>query len=275
MLHPGGRVLLMRWAVLCCLLPLAACQEPVEPADADWFASKSWDDGAAVICVYKGRVNKYGTWRDAEARDYLIREYLDPNELTKRDTPDKRAIPVIKANRHVSFNTGTYDYRLMSSLFFTRKEGSLVKAVGSSQDGCGLTFQNWDRRGRLHFNSYWEGEGRGTRTLAKDENTFFRDELSYVAQTFGNGGAIALYPSLVRSKIGDLKTIGATVVRRGSTVRVQSGGKLLAEFLYDDEGFLKSWTIEGTEQFSRVVKRRSYYWNHTAPGDKKLLESAK
>ena len=134
----------MRRAALLAALALAACEEgPV--ATADWFASESWDDGAAVVCVYRGRFKKYGAWREAEARDYLIREFLHPEELTKRDTPQPEHVRVIKANRHVAFNTGTYDYRLMASLFFARDTARLVKAVASSQDGCGLTFQRWDR----------------------------------------------------------------------------------------------------------------------------------
>lgn len=131
----------MRFALLLVFAVLASCED--HAPDAGWFARKSSDDGKAVVSVFKGRWKQYGYWRDAEIRDYLIREYFDPDELTKRD--QETSLHVLKANRRVTFSTGTYDYRLMSSLFFDRATGRLVKGVGTSQEGCGIAFLRWDR----------------------------------------------------------------------------------------------------------------------------------
>ena len=43
-------------------------------------------------------------------------------------------IPVLKANRCTSFTTGSYGYDLMSSLWFRRSDGSLLKGRGALQD---------------------------------------------------------------------------------------------------------------------------------------------
>jgi len=261
-------------------LGLTACEEPegARP-DAEWLRDESWNDGAAVVSVYEGRVYRYGHWRAAEARDYVIREYFDPDELTKRDR--KTDLPVLKANRHVTFNTGTYDYRRMVSLFFDRRDASLVKAVGSSQEGCGLVFLRWDRNARrLLWDSYWEGEGRGGRDLAKSAGEYFVDELSYVARGLEEGAEVTVRPTLARNRVGAGRARKLTVKRDGRAVRLVDGdGVQQARFEFDDGGDLVRWRIvdaqkgpgEGAEEFERTVRRRLYYWQKTDPEDERLL----
>jgi len=262
----------MRSAALL-LLAFAACDDG-NPVDADWFGSASWNDGKAVVSVFRGKWKRYGEWRDAEAREYLIREYLHPEELAKRDRIDDSLVPVIKANRHVAFNTGTYDYRLMRSLFFDRATGGLVKAVGSSQDGCGLTFQRWDRNRRERvFDSYWEGEGAGARNVGRKGGALFMDELPYVAARLPSGAKVTvLTPSFLDNRLGS-EVAAEHVIEGDARKRMlkTSAGALVATYEYDDEGFLSAWRIEGQQEFERVVKRRLYYWEQVGRADERLL----
>jgi len=243
------------------------------PVDTAWLADSSWSDGAAVVSLYHGRIKRYGAWREAEVRDYVIREYLDPEELTKRDAVGPGLIPVLKANRMTSFLTGTYPYRRMASLFFDRRDGSLVKGVGSSQDGCGIAFYRWDRNRRaLSYDTYWEGEGAGSRPMPKRGDEFFEEEIPFLAASLKAGATITVYSSLTRNKLGRDGPVRLTVARRGGrTTLAAADGTVWGSFVVDGKGSLESWTITGKQEFSRTVKKRLYYWELTKPGDEKLL----
>lgn len=257
-------------------LALVAAGQDREPAvSAAWLASKAWDDGAAIVSVFEGRVRRYGQWRPAEARTYVIREYFDAEELTKRDREDPALVPVLKANRLTSFLTGTYPYRLMHSLFWDRRTGELVKATGSSQEGCGLAFQRWDRRARaLRYDTYWEGEGAGERALPMEGGAeFFEDELPFLGASLEDGRTITVYPTLTASNLRGWAGRKLVVARDGTTCTLSTpDGARWARFEYDETGALLRWSIEGREEFERKVKKRLFYWNHTGNGDEDLLQ---
>ncbi|MEM8882856.1 MAG: hypothetical protein AAGD14_02160 [Planctomycetota bacterium] len=264
----------MRFAWI--LIPvLAACWLFMGPArgesksapDADtaWLSDKSWDDGAAFVSVFRGRIQWYGEFREAEVRHYVVREFLDPDQLVKSDSPDDKSIPVIKANTLISFNTGTYPYRQMATLFFHRKTGVLVKGMGTSQEGCGTSMQRWDWSGTFRWDTYWDGEARGERALAKPANLFFPEELPFVAGLL-KPQSVEVLPPLVRSRIRPWTKSAGELTRDGRTTRI---GK--SEFRYDAGGFLESWTIPGREEFRRVTKKKLYYWDYLRNGDEKVL----
>jgi hypothetical protein len=259
------------------LLLLAGCEEEPLLADTAWLRAKAWDDGKAVVSVYRGRYLRYGAWRDAEVRDYLVREYLHPGELTKRDQPTPDCLPVLKANRQLTFDTGTYQYRFMHSLFFHRETGSLVKAVATSQDGCGIVFLRWDARDRtLRFDSYWEGEGAGGGDLPKEGRSFFADEVAFLGGMLGDGVRINVHPALLRNRVGAPGPLAPatplTVARTGRTCELKDAlGKVVAEYGYDADGFLERWEIAGQQEFRRVSRARLYYWDFTKPGDERRL----
>jgi len=264
--------MLLPIALTALLLPLATGGEELEwRVDAAWFADEAWEDGAAVVSVFHGKFRKYGVWRDAEVRDYVIREYLDAEELTKRDR--ETDLRVLKANRLVRFQTGTYEYRLMASLFFDRGDGRLVKATGSSQEGCGIAFQRWDRNARsLSHDTYWEGEGAGSRDFPKEGHTFFVDELPFVAPRLAAGTPITVFPSLTNSNLRGFRGRAFRVQRSGSTTDlVADDGTTWATFTVDGDGHLLAWTVAGEQEFRRTARKRMYYWEHTAPGDEELL----
>jgi hypothetical protein len=237
----------------------------VDPA---WLKSGSWDDGKAVVSVFRGRIKWYGEWRDAEVRHYLVREYMHPKQRVKQEPPAEDSIPVLKANVLISFETGTYPYRQMCSMFFDRGTGALVKAVGSSQEGCGASFQRWDGTNqRLTYDTYWANEGAGSRELDKRGTRLFVDELPILAGSL-RPGRVQLLPSLMLSSVRDRSVSDANVTREGDVVEIGA-----RRYRLDQEGFLDGWTVPGQEEFRRVAKKRLYYWQHSGNGDEKLLEA--
>jgi len=254
------------------LLVAAACGDDDADGGRFAFASKDWDDGKAVVSVFRGQFKRYGKWRPAEVRDYIIREYLDPDELTKRDVRKPGLLPVLKVNRQITFTTGTYDYRLMHSLFFHRETGELIKAVGTSQEGCGIAFQRWDRSGRFSFDTYFEGEGRGEKDMPRTGP--FVDEVPFLGERLEAGATYEIAPSLLRNSLrAGAETRSWKLERRNQRRCIwrAKSGAVAAEFVYDSAGFLLSWKIAGAEEFVRVARTRMYYWEHTGPGDEKKL----
>jgi len=237
----------------------------VDPA---WLTDKSWDDGAAAVSVFRGKLKWYGEWREAEIRHYVVREYMHPKQLVKQEPPAKDSIPVLKANVLISFETGTYPYRQMCSMFFDRRTGALIKAVGSSQEGCGASFQRWDRESRrLSYDTYWANDGAGSREIDKRGARLFVNELPILAGIL-RPGRIQLLPSLVLSSVRNRSVSDANVTRSGDVVEIGA-----RRYRFDTEGFLDSWTVPGEEEFRRVAKKRLYYWQHSGNGDEKLLEA--
>lgn len=260
----------------------AGCRDAAEPAapsglDAAWFSSTVWDDGLALVNVYDGQVLQYGTWRDAQVRDYLVREHHDPVERTKRDRLRPDLVQVLKAHRMLAFETGTYGYRRASTLFFRRADGRLTKALGSGQDGCGLTVQRYDDDpGLLRFDSYWEGEGRGERPLRLGAGDHLEDELPFVLFGSAQGRSIRRFPSLTASSLRGWRGPPPTFsVRRSDRTDapgvvvslVDAAGGDAATYVYDADGTLASWRVEGAEAFERRASRRFAYWEKTSPQD--------
>lgn len=258
----------------------------------------------ALVSTFSGRVQRYGVWREATVRDYLVREYLDPVSFTKRDNPQGDEIAVLKANRLMEFSTGTYDYRLMGSYLFDRAEETLVWGKGVCLNACGIVVQVWDHHGeRLQSDSYWEGEGRASAPLPAGD-WYFADTLPFVATRLADGAEIRVLAPLVAPRstlvpegaVGEAAGVGfgdlcaecarpgdvgyafgddpRTIVP-GRTLRVARHGRVtqllgedgnaVASFRVDDNGHLESWTLVGEQEFRRSNQFRGPYWQMTGP----------
>lgn len=282
--------------------PLGVSAKPADPA---------WDDGMAVVLSFTGRVKRYGEWQQAQAQDYIVREHLDPRDLTKRDQPGEDAIPVLKHNRLMAFITGSYGYRFMSSVWIRRDNLELVKASGSCQNACGMVFQRYDASSReLITDSYWEEEARASARLDPDPSFRFADEIPLllpllpadaelrvfaalssprsILQPSPGDGSEAIPPLGIEDRCiecedpsarppssGDPRRIrygDARIERRGNAVAVLApDGALAGTFAYDDDGFLLSWSIPDQQEFTRIAHFRGPYWQRTSSADRALL----
>src|SRR3990172_4790915 len=92
--------------------------------------------------------------------------------------------PVLKLNAIRDFQTGIYDYNVMTSAFLRVERGwPVVKISFSAQDWCGQVYhQLLPRNGRVEgvFHSYFEGEADGREDLALPAGGVFEDALPIV-----------------------------------------------------------------------------------------------
>lgn len=93
--------------------------------------------------------------------------------------------PVMKVNEFCRIPTDNYPYHYLTSLFFRRQDPmQLHKLTTSSQEWCGNTFKALTEEPeayRMSYNSYWDGQGSGQRTLPLD--VLLEDALPYTLRS--------------------------------------------------------------------------------------------
>ena len=130
-----------------------------------------WGDGRAELSSYRIEQPRYGEQRAAYGVLIFVTEELNRHTRVKVEspTPDSDRIYVLKLNNVLKFNTGIYDYAVMTSVFSAVEPVrggapfELQKLSLSSQEWCGHVFEEVhvdpdEVRGDL--NSYFEREGR-------------------------------------------------------------------------------------------------------------------
>lgn len=150
------------------LLALAAVAEPASPP-AGGFDSKRfgdyWHQGKAELTRYSLEQARYGEIHRGEAVLIFVTEPFLPDKQVKLERGDpSKGVPVLKLNSVKKFFTGIYPYSLMTSTFtpVDFRRSPTLKVVSSSQEWCGMTFTQLNRRGPRQeglLRSYFEEEG--------------------------------------------------------------------------------------------------------------------
>ena len=153
------------------LVSIVSATVAVAPTQGDSKFYAHWGDGQAEISSYAVVQPRYGEQRDGYGVLIFVTEELNRKTLIKVESPqpaDQR-IYVLKLNNVLKFNTGIYDYSVMTSVF-SAVEGyergqdfELCKVTLSAQEWCGHVFdESRIHNGRLEgaLNSYFESEGR-------------------------------------------------------------------------------------------------------------------
>jgi len=167
----------LRWAALAALLGPAACATPSPGAGASAPAAarptapleptfwKHWSDGNAEVSGYTLTQPRYGALRSGYAVAIYVTEPYSRSAFVKAnryapDDPDQTT--VLKLNLVRKFQTGIYDYSLMTSVFSVPTEAfAPLEVTFSSQEWCGHVFDQVQRSATglaLDVNSYFEGE---------------------------------------------------------------------------------------------------------------------
>ena len=146
-----------------------------------------WFDGKAELAGYALTYPRYGELRRGTAVSIVVTERLDPQTRIKAERDPGRGVPVIKLNLIEDFQTGVYDYNLMTSAFVTTAESSTLGAAGlpvkvsfSSQEWCGQSFSMArfePSRVSLAVHSYFEGEGDTEQGLSRPADGIAEDQL--------------------------------------------------------------------------------------------------
>ncbi|MFN3198749.1 MAG: hypothetical protein ACE366_10120 [Bradymonadia bacterium] len=145
-----------------------------------------WSDGQAELNGYTLTQPRYGQSRPGRAVLVYVTEPFSARRGVKVDrydpqNPDHRT--VLKLNHVRKFQTGVYDYSVMTSVFVDpQRSFSPLKISFSSQEWCGHMFQDtrFDETGaKVSINSYFDGES-GQRSLDLGRNAIAEDALFIV-----------------------------------------------------------------------------------------------
>ena len=151
-----------------------------------------WHDGKAELAGYTLTYPRYGELREGSAVAITVTEPFLPGPRVKADRASDKSYEVVKLNLVEDFQTGVYDYNLMSSVFVATTPvhglpaGSASKVSFSSQEWCGhvyqqATFGQTKNRGELvvdsDSHSYFEGEADARETVPMPAGAFAEDAL--------------------------------------------------------------------------------------------------
>ena len=138
------------------------------PPSANDFNSY-WYAGQAELSSYDLKIDRYDEPRKGYVAFVFVTEDLSKSKHVKLDDPAKAGddrVPVLKINALSRFQTGIYDYSLMSSLFTPvdiAKMPHSLKATTTVQDWCGHVFTQMDyvkdNTYKVNQFSYFEMEG--------------------------------------------------------------------------------------------------------------------
>lgn len=138
-----------------------------------------WRDGNAELATYSLTYPRYGELRTGSAVAITVTEPFNPQKRVKADAAGDETYGVIKLNLIEDFQTGLYDYNLMTSVFVATEPahglpaGSPTKVSFSSQEWCGHVYQqalfSEAVRGtpgvRQTVHSYFETEADSDKTM--------------------------------------------------------------------------------------------------------------
>jgi hypothetical protein len=143
-----------------------------------------WYAGKAELSAYDLTIDRYNEPRKGYVALVFVTEDLSNSKHVKLDYPDKAGddrVPVLKINALSRFQTGVYDYSMMSSLFTpidVAKHPHSLKATTTVQDWCGQVFTQLDYLKDNKYSvkqfSYFEMEGD---KLFDTEGSLLEDEI--------------------------------------------------------------------------------------------------
>jgi hypothetical protein len=265
---------------------------------------RHWGDGKAELNGYTLKQPRYGALRDGKAVLVFVTEDFSDALRVKADPgrhPAADVYPVLKLNAVRDFQTGIYDYNVMTSAFLRVAPGWPVAKVSfSSQEWCGHVWhQVAPRSGRLQglFHSYFDGEADGTDDLPFPKDGVLEDALPVLLRGWngaylkaGETRSVPFLPSLlwVRLNHRPLAWTTAKVARAASsrTVTVPAGRFEVDVYSVEiADGRRLGFEIEAAPPF-RLVRQsgpdgeelalrgstRLPYWQLNAPGGEKHLK---
>ena len=263
-----------------------------------------WGDGKAELNGYTLKQPRYSALRDGKAVLVFVTEDFSDALRVKADPgrhPAADVYPVLKLNAVRDFQTGIYDYNVMTSAFLRVAPGWPVAKVSfSSQEWCGHVWhQITPRNGRLQglFHSYFDGEADGTDDLPFPKDGVLEDALPILLRRWngaylkaGEARTVPFLPSLlwVRLNHRPLAWTTANVARAASpravtmpagrfevdvySVEIADGRKLGFEIETAPPYRLVRQTGPDGEELSLRGSTRLPYWQLNAPGGEKHLK---
>ena len=191
---------MIRWFFIC----FSAWSTLAQASPNDFYSH--WSDGQAEVSGYALTMPRYGALRQGHAVAIYVTEPFSRKAAVKVDryennNPDH--IIALKLNLVTKFQTGVYDYSVMTSVFSNpNAQMQPLKQSFSSQEWCGQVYEEirYDQTGlTVDTKSYFEGETAVERIERK--NVVSADTLWLMGRglTVGGPGQGSLPDSLVAS----------------------------------------------------------------------------
>ena len=132
--------------------------------DDEW--RDHWYDGNAEVNVYETRQARYQDIHPGKTvLIFVTEDFLTEKQVKNETYADKASTSVLKTNLIRKFDTGVYDYSIMTSVFTPvdhKAFPSTLKITTSSQDWCGQSFVQLNHeknKYQVRQYSYFEKEG--------------------------------------------------------------------------------------------------------------------
>lgn len=263
----------------------------------------AWSDGKAEINGYAVTHPRYGDARPGEAILIFVTETMRHDARVKTDTKRVDSFPVIKLNAVLDFQTGIYDYNIMTSTFVPLSgetpRGVATKSTFSMQEWCGNTHAEVRATHEFgepvsglsfHTSHYFDDSPVENADLSIPENAVMADALPVLARGLagpliapGTTMDVALLPRLVDvhtqhsalgwqpSQLTRSATSGITEVPAGrfatDTVVVSQDGSLRHAFYVEaaPPHRLVAWESADGERGELTGSFRAEYWNQNRP----------
>jgi len=293
----GRGVMRMRVLVGLAVLAFAA------PAAGQGFW-EHWGDGRAELNGYRLTQPRYGVIRSGRAVYVYVTEDFSDRARVKAEGEhhgEDAVYPVLKLNAIRDFQTGIYDYNVMTSAFLRVERGwPAVKISFSAQDWCGQVYhQLLPRNGRVEgvFHSYFEGEADGREDLALPAGGVFEDALPIVLRGWmgeylerGGSRTVPFLPALLharlrhrplvwtQARIARARETRKTTVPTGTfevtvwTVEVEDGRRLVFEVEVASPYRLVRQAGPEGEELALTGSKRLAYWRLNGPGGERHLK---
>ncbi|MEQ1504186.1 MAG: hypothetical protein ABMB14_18230 [Myxococcota bacterium] len=199
----------MRWLVVATIVGCGAGAGSGAAAGPDLPRAQAgpgfwdqWGDGRAELSGYRLTTPRYDELRSGSAVLVFVTEDFTEGQRVKSDGGHGDEYPVLKLNEIRHFQTGIYDYEVMTSTFVrvdgTAPIGQPVKVSLGMQEWCGHVYEQLLPRGSRVArvgHSYFDGEGDHADELPLPRDGVFADAL----------------PMLVRGVVGDWPAAGVTI----------------------------------------------------------------
>jgi hypothetical protein len=256
-------------------------------AAADDFWS-FWGDGKAELAGYALTQPRYGELRTGTAVLIFVTEDFSDTLRVKADPgkhPPSDVFPVLKLNFVRDFQTGIYDYNVMTSTFLrTEAAFSVAKISFSSQEWCGHVYLQWlAREGGLvgESHSYFDGEADARLQLPLPSGGVLEEQIPILIRDLrgdwlhpGESRTVPFLPSALRARLDHQpqKWGEATVRRIAAPIEVKTAlGKLRAHTITVEEkgGPTTTWTVE------EAAPHRLLVWTSTTGEAGRILGSAR
>jgi len=262
-----------------------------------------WYDGKAEVNVYEVQQARYDDLHAGKSvLVFVTEDFLTDKQVKDENRAGGESTSVLKTNLMRHFNTGVYDYSLMTSVFTPIESDQYpktLKITTSMQDWCGQSYiqMNLQRnKYKVQQYSYFENEGDRTydvEALLTEDEILNRIRLNPLSL---HSGTQQILPGNVftRLKHKELKVYNVEIKRAKYTDDDFSGADLQSieiqypeldrtlEIIYEGQfphrisGWKDTYEVFGEKKLTSVSKRisseRIPYWSQHGLEDLPLRE---